>query len=538
MQKRTIYLYWVGNEYTLISILRILIYIHSTNGIGYKVILITDENIKDYVSNIPHYFNNLHPAHKADFVRVNVICDYGGIWLDSDTLVLDSLDSLFDIIDNNNGFFIKEGNHILINGIFGSRANTQLMIKWRLELMTKLDNKQGEIHWTEIGNEMLQNIFKTNKSLYDEYKIFNGLNNLYPVIWNECVNEFINKPYNNFKKIMRDYQPLIVLVNSVYKKLNKLTEPEILKRQIPLTYFINKSLLNKGICKTKLYTNQNIYTYSKSDYISKSIIEHKCWEPSVSNIFNYIIKNNINPQSVVFDIGCNIGYYSIICAKNKSLSKIYSIDANVDNINMLNMSCLLNGIKNIQTLNLCVSEKIGQFYNSSNKEYAIKVGNIGGIAYSKVTDIKSSENIISTTIDELIKINNISDIVIMKIDCEGGELNILKGGSNTLKNNIIKNIIIEISPKLNNDSIEILQILIENNYHLYNIPYCENGNYRKTNVINNMRNYPIIDIYNFVKSIGDQTNILATRRQPVQYYIYNDWIKYLKKLVKYFDNKF
>ena len=60
----------------------------------------------------------MRPAHQADFVRVNVICDYGGIWLDSDTLVLDSLDSLFDIIDNKDGFLIKENNKILWNGIF------------------------------------------------------------------------------------------------------------------------------------------------------------------------------------------------------------------------------------------------------------------------------------------------------------------------------------------------------------------------------------------------------------------------------------
>ena len=96
---RNIYLYWVGKEYKLISILRDLIYLHSTNGIGYKVNLITDKNIREYIKDIPDYFNSLFPTHQADFVRVHVICDYGGIWLDSDTLVIDKLDSLFDIIE-------------------------------------------------------------------------------------------------------------------------------------------------------------------------------------------------------------------------------------------------------------------------------------------------------------------------------------------------------------------------------------------------------------------------------------------------------
>ena len=105
---RNIFLYWCGPEYKLISILRDLIYLHSKNGKGYKVHLISDNNINEYIKNIPEYFSKLCYAHQADFVRVHVICDYGGIWLDSDTLVLDSLDSLFDLIDKKMDFLSKK----------------------------------------------------------------------------------------------------------------------------------------------------------------------------------------------------------------------------------------------------------------------------------------------------------------------------------------------------------------------------------------------------------------------------------------------
>lgn len=71
-------------------------------------------------------------ALQADFVRINVICDYGGIWLDSDTLVLDSLDILFDIIDNSDGFLVIQPNNKLCNGIFGSNKNTDFIIKWKI----------------------------------------------------------------------------------------------------------------------------------------------------------------------------------------------------------------------------------------------------------------------------------------------------------------------------------------------------------------------------------------------------------------------
>ena len=44
-----VYLYWVGNEYKLIKILRNMIYMHSTNGKGYNVNLINHNNIKEYI---------------------------------------------------------------------------------------------------------------------------------------------------------------------------------------------------------------------------------------------------------------------------------------------------------------------------------------------------------------------------------------------------------------------------------------------------------------------------------------------------------
>ena len=245
MNTRNIFLYWVGKEYKLISILRNLIYFHSTHGKGYKVNLITDENINEYIKDIPDYFYHFCPSFKADFVRVNVICDYGGIWLDSDTLVLDTLDTLFDIIENKNGFFIKENNEILCNGVFGSQKNTDLMTEWKKQMLEILDIKKQNIFWGEIGKYILENIKNNNSTFYDNYQIFNGLEDLYPVNWNECVTEYINKPYDNYKNIIRDYQPLIVLVNSVYKEVENMTEEEIINSNMPINYFINKSFENK-----------------------------------------------------------------------------------------------------------------------------------------------------------------------------------------------------------------------------------------------------------------------------------------------------
>ena len=247
--ENNVFLYWVGNDYKLIKILRKLIYLHSNNSLNYTVHLINKENINNYIKNVPDYFNDLLPAHQADFVRVNVICDYGGIWLDSDTLVMDNLNRLFDIIKNKDGFFILENNENLSNGVFGSKPNTKLMIEWKKQILIILNNKNKNINWTEIGGHLLDTIKNNNPDYYNNYELFNGLDNMYPINWNNCVEEMINKPYENYKTFERDFQPVLILVNTVYKELDKYSETEILDGKFPLNYFINKSFTNVNYLK-------------------------------------------------------------------------------------------------------------------------------------------------------------------------------------------------------------------------------------------------------------------------------------------------
>ena len=50
---RNVFIFWIGKEYSLIKILRELIYLHSNNGKKYKVHFLNDDNVKDYIKNIP-----------------------------------------------------------------------------------------------------------------------------------------------------------------------------------------------------------------------------------------------------------------------------------------------------------------------------------------------------------------------------------------------------------------------------------------------------------------------------------------------------
>ncbi len=236
-----LFFYWEGVEYKLIKRLRELIYLHSTNGKGYKVNFLNNLNLSNYVKELPECFNDLCIAHKADYIRVYVIAKYGGIWIDSDVIIMDKLDDLFNIINNQDGFFINENNQYLCNGLFGSKANTPLMNEWLNQINNILKLKKQNIEWTEIGNQILEKIIKET-SYFNNYLIYNGLDNMYPINWDKCTEEFLLKPYENYKNIIRSFQPFIVLVNSVYKEYENVKYDN--NENIPLNYFLKQSHIN------------------------------------------------------------------------------------------------------------------------------------------------------------------------------------------------------------------------------------------------------------------------------------------------------
>ena len=245
---RNVFLYWIGEPVPhLITLLRDLIYRHSKDGQSYRVHLINHDNLDQYVpaNERPACFKELVPAHQADFVRIYCVCKYGGIWLDSDTLVMSDLSALFKHLDTHEGFFVTEWGWIY-NGVFGSRPNTKLMNEWLISARQTLENKQCKnMEWIEIGGKYLTTANKEGR--LSGYYIIQGDKSIYPVGPNDAVREFIEKPYDNYKTIERtEPQPVIVLLSSVYHKINSMVKSpdKITGLRIPLTYFINKSLAN------------------------------------------------------------------------------------------------------------------------------------------------------------------------------------------------------------------------------------------------------------------------------------------------------
>jgi len=156
------------------------------------------------------------------------------------------------------------------------------------------------------------------------------------------------------------------------------------------------------------------------DYIQRFIVDGRTFfEIGILQKLQSYIKKN----SVIFDIGANIGNHSIYWAIKSNTKKVYSFEPVKDTFNILKKNIEINNItEKVKIYNIGLSnEKIKgsiSFYNP---------GNIGG------TRIKQDLNG-DLSLEKLDNIKIVEDTIdFIKIDVEGHELEVLQGGKVTIK---------------------------------------------------------------------------------------------------------
>ena len=138
----------------------------------------------------------------------------------------------------------------------------------------------------------------------------------------------------------------------------------------------------------------------------------------------------------ILDIGAQQGDFYRECKMNWEDSKVFMIEATKENEQALKKT---GGRYSINVLS--DKKKIVKFYK--NKKTPSSTGNS---IYRELTpefedDKVVVEEVETTTLNDLFDDNSVFDLI--KIDTQGSELDILRGGSNVLKNNTA--IIIEVS---------------------------------------------------------------------------------------------
>ena len=229
-----------------------------------------------------------------------------------------------------------------------------------------------------------------------------GVNSLfYDLIYQENVNYLLRNGSYPFKFLLGDSQ------------------------KIPPTGKMTVNTLHGPI---QLATNQ-------TSYLTKILF----WEGYNNFEYSTIFESLATKTNVFFDIGANIGYYSLLLAKANPKSISFAFEPASGPKHYLEQNIAINNFSDhIKLIDLALSDYVGEidFYEVKNDKYPSLIYNLSG-EHNAGTKKKSRDfvknTVQATTLGNFIESNSIDKIDLIKIDTEGTEVAILGSAKDYLE---------------------------------------------------------------------------------------------------------
>jgi FkbM family methyltransferase len=140
------------------------------------------------------------------------------------------------------------------------------------------------------------------------------------------------------------------------------------------------------------------------------------YEPEQTQAFQRVIR----PGDVVFDVGAHYGYYTLLAsALTGADGKVFAFEPSPGNIPRLRKHIRVNHCENVEVLELALSDHEG----------TARFDNQTGSGTGHLSDAGQIE-VHTTTLDRVVTTRPAPNV--LKIDCEGAEVEVLKGGEKTI----------------------------------------------------------------------------------------------------------
>jgi len=135
---------------------------------------------------------------------------------------------------------------------------------------------------------------------------------------------------------------------------------------------------------------------------------------------------------VVFDVGANVGYYSLLGSKCVGpRGKVFAFEPVVRNLVHLYQHISLNKLTNVTIVPVACSDRLTWAVFSLGPNYAL--GHLADATNQPCESDFETTIVPTVTIDSIVEYSGVYPNVV-KIDVEGAELRVLRGAHNTLLN--------------------------------------------------------------------------------------------------------
>ena len=201
----------------------------------------------------------------------------------------------------------------------------------------------------------------------------------------------------------------------------------------------------------------------------------------------YWIREFMKPDEIFYDIGANIGTYSLYAAKKKNLNVI-AIEPESSSYYYLNKNIFLNNLDNkITALNIALNDKDKLSYLRLIKfEVAGTEINFDEKLDHKRREFKPifNQGVFGYSMDSLVEKYGLPTPNHIKIDVGGDDLKIFNGMQKILKSNEIKTVMIELDVETP-ERYGIIEKMNNLNFKLItDNPKLRNSEYEKTKIFN------------------------------------------------------
>ena len=182
---------------------------------------------------------------------------------------------------------------------------------------------------------------------------------------------------------------------------------------------------------------------------------------------------NDNKKIIFWDVGANIGLYSIYAALKYSDIEIISFEPSTSNLRILSRNISINKLEEKIKINqLPLTKDQNQYLMFEESEF-IEGGSMNtfgaGIDFEgKSMQPKNRYKIFGTNINHLIENNILSIPNYIKIDVDGIEHLILEGASDHLNNSEIRSMSIELNENFKDQVNSVLKIMDKSNFRFKN----------------------------------------------------------------------